>query len=125
MLVHTYFVALTQAMAALRILVEQQQPQHQQPGDDASVHGDHEFDAAANAYAHDQQFGQRYGGGHGDGGRGNGCVGAMPGVAREVAPLGACHIFNLDNVQQTNREDDGLGKSKFSTPNVEEYLAYE
>jgi hypothetical protein len=109
--------------------VEKQQPQHQQPSDDASVHGDHasvhgdhEFDAAANAYACDQQFGQghgdggQFGQGHGDGGRGNGCAGAMPGVGRGFAPLGARHIFNPDNVQQTNREDDQLGKSKFSIP---------
>ena len=125
--IQTSLDELTQSVAALRTLVERQQPQH---GDGASVHGEHDGAAAANAHAHEQQFDQGHGGGRGNGGRGNGRAGAMP-VGRGFAAFGARRNFDRDDVQQVNRDDDGLGKPKFSIPrfegstDVEEYLTWE
>jgi hypothetical protein len=107
-------------------------PHHQQPLDHeaaASVQDDNDAHDDANAAA---AAGRREGlllggnGGRGNGGRG---VGIPPG--RAFAPLGARHRFDDDFAQPANRDDDGLGKPKFTVPkfvgstNVEEYLNWE
>ena len=119
--------ALTRQIADLRTVVEQQ---HEPVDDDLSVNGA----AAAAAHAqhdHLQQPQEHLGrGGRGDRGRGLGRAGAMPGVGRGFHPIGARRALDFDDVPQ-NREDDGLGKPKFSipkfegSPDVEEYLTWE
>ena len=139
-------------MAALQQSVDRQQnQQHDHDDGEASVHGGNEGVAAANAANvqgatarraqlqqanRDQQAphepvvaGQD--GGRGNGGRGGGRAAAMP-VGRGFAPLGARRRFDDDAfAQPANRDDDGLGKPKFTVPkfvgstDVEEYLNWE
>ena len=139
-------------MAALQQSVDHQHnQQHDDDDGEASVHGGNDGVAAANAANvqgaaarraqlqqanRDQQAphepvvaGQD--GGRGNGGRGGGHAAAMP-VGRGFAPLGArCQFDNDAFAQPANRDDDGLGKPKFTVPkfvgstDVEEYLNWE
>ncbi|XP_014751732.1 uncharacterized protein LOC106865663 [Brachypodium distachyon] len=74
-----------------------------------------------------------HGGGRGDGGRGHGRADEGRGNGHAGAfPMGhARHEFDHDDGQHAHRDDDGLGKPKFSIPkfegstDVEEYLIWE
>jgi hypothetical protein len=108
---------LTQVVHTLQASFDR--PPHQQPLDHEAY--DDANDAAA--------AGHREGfllGGHG--GRGNGGRGAGIPPGHGFAPLGACRRFDDDFPQPANRDDDGLGKPKFTVPkfvgstDVEEYL---
>jgi len=118
--------ALQQSMDAMNRSMQVITQRHGQPADVASVHGEHEdqfgddddvyeeVDAQANA--------RRVG-------RGEGRAAAPPG--RGFAPLGRARrvLHNVDHA--ANRDDDGLGKPKFSIPkfegsiDVEEYINWE
>jgi hypothetical protein len=118
---------LTQAVNTLQASFDR--PHHQQPLDHeaaASVLDDNHTHDDANAAT---AAGRREGlllGGHG--GRGNGGRGAGIPPGRGFAPLGAHRRFDDDFAQPVNRDDDGLGKPKFTIPkfvgstDVEEYL---
>jgi len=116
---------LTHAVAALQASVDQRRLREQDDDLDddgeASVHGGHVADAAANAApaANILVHGGRGHGGRGNGGRGGGRGFAVFGARRE------------NDIQQPLRDEDGLGKPKFSIPtfegstDVEEYLSWE
>jgi hypothetical protein len=121
---------LTQAVHTLQASFDH--PPHQQPLDHeaaASVQDDNHAHDDANAAA---AAGRRDGlllGGHG--GRGSGGRGAGIPPGRGFAPLGTRRRFDDDFAQPANRDDDGLGKPKFTVPkfvgstDVEEYLNWE
>ncbi|XP_024317367.1 uncharacterized protein LOC104582174 [Brachypodium distachyon] len=133
-------VDLTQAVTDLRMLVErqQQQDQHHDDDDDARVN---DGGTAHNVRGqqqnqdrrHNAPMGFGHGGGRGDGGRGHGRVDGGRGNGRAGAfPMGhARREFDHDDGQHAHRDDDGLGKPKFSIPkfegstDVEEYLIWE
>ena len=118
--IQTSIDALTQQFAELRTLFQQ----HRAADDDHSVNGEDEH-AADGQGDNQEQLGR--GGGRGDRGRG-GRAGA--GLGRGFAPIGARRHLDFPAAPQ-NREDDGLGKPKFSipqftgSPDVEEYLIWE
>jgi hypothetical protein len=107
-------------------------PPHQQPLDHeaaTSVQDDnHAHDDANAAAAAGRREGLLLGGHGGRGNRGRG-AGILPGHG--FAPLGARRRFDDDFTQPANRDDDGLGKPKFTVPkfvgstDVEEYLNWE
>jgi hypothetical protein len=109
---------------------------HGQPANVASVHGEHEdqFGAYEDAEEEDdEQANARHDrllqAEAANVGRGGGRGGAPPG--RGLAPLGRARrvLHNVDHA--ANRDDDGLGKPKFSIPkfegsiDVEEYINWE
>jgi hypothetical protein len=121
---------LTQAVNTLQASFGH--PHHQQPLDHeaaVSVQDDNHAQDDANAVA---AAGRREGLLHGgNGGRGNGGRGAGIPPGHGFAPLGARHRFDDDFAQPANRDDDGLGKPKFTVPkfvgstDAEEYLNWE
>ena len=114
---------------AMRVLTQR----NEQPVDDASVHGDHgvDFDveeddeqaAARRERLQRKQQPQP----HANGGCGGGRGGAVP-PGRGFAPLGARHMIGDNLGHAANRDDDSVGKTKFSIPkfegsvDVEEYI---
>jgi hypothetical protein len=121
---------LTQVVHTLQASFDR--PHHQLPLDHeaaASVQDDnHEHDDANVAAAAGRREGLIHGG---HGGRWNGGRGAGILPSRGFAPLGACRRFDDDVAQPANRDDDGLGKPKFTVPkfvgstDVEDYLNWE
>ena len=128
--------AIQNSIGALNRAVQVLTQRNEQPVDDASVHGDHgvDFDAEEDdeqaAARRERLQRQQQPQPHANGGRGGGRGGAIP-PGRGFAPLGLCPLIGENVGHAANRDDDGVGKPKFTIPmfegsvDVEEYINWE
>lgn len=111
------------SLATLTRAVQGLTQRQNQPVDDASIHGAHGDEFAAEeeeededpARVHHARHGQQP---HANGGRGGGRGGAPPG--RGFAPVGARRNLGY----AANGDDDVLGKPKFNIPNLKVLLTW-
>ena len=114
--------ALEQSMVALNRTMQVMTQRHGPPTDVASAQGEHEENYGNYEDAYEEVDGRAH---VGHAGRGEGRGAALPG--RGFAPPGRAHRVDF----AANRDDDGLGKPKFSIPkfegfiDVEEYINWE
>ena len=116
--------AIQNSIGALNRAVRVLTQRNEQPVDDASVHGDHgvDFDAEEDdeqaAARRERLQRQQQPQPHANGGRGGGRGGAVP-PGRGFAPLGARRMIGENFGHAANRDDDSVGKPKFSIPKFE------